>query len=359
MYRFSDEHKMIRKMVRRWATEKLEPRLDALEAGEPPYELMRDFARTFGIPDLVRSSFAKMEQRAAEGTGNPVRMSGLGGGDPAMGMLLSIELSRVSPGFMLAFGASMGLAGGAIMGKGTLEQKKRWGLPILTWDKIGAWGMTEPGAGSDAFRSMRTVAIITGPIYIGLALTAPDAIATLFGEKWMPMAPIVAGLALIMPLRSLEIICAPATNATGRPRIDVYTSLMGAVLFTTGFWIGVDYGALGLVQAWWVAAPLLLAFTLALTFPIAGVSAWEWFRSIWPAIVGCAAMAAAVLALEAVLPDWPAPFRLAAMVATGALTYSAVIWFGWRSVVQDSWAMVRQRPASVPKPGDRIQTTAG
>jgi alkylation response protein AidB-like acyl-CoA dehydrogenase len=59
---------------------------------------------------------------------------------------------------MLAFGASMGLAGGAIVGKGTLEQKKRWGLPILTWDKIGAWGMTEPGAGSDAFRSMRTTA---------------------------------------------------------------------------------------------------------------------------------------------------------------------------------------------------------
>jgi alkylation response protein AidB-like acyl-CoA dehydrogenase len=59
----------------------------------------------------------------------------------------------------MAFGASMGLAGGAIMGKGTLEQKRRWALPILTWEKIGAWGMTEPGAGSDAFRSMRTVAV--------------------------------------------------------------------------------------------------------------------------------------------------------------------------------------------------------
>lgn len=208
-------------------------------------------------------------------------------------------------------------------------------------------------------RSMRTVAILTGPIYIGLALTAPEAIATLFGEKWMPMAPIVTGLALIMPLRSLEIICAPATNATGQPRLDVYTSLAGAALFTTGFWIGVDYGALGLVQTWWVAAPLLLAFTLTLTLPVAGVSAWEWFRSIWPAIIGCAAMAAAVLALKTVLPEWPAPFRLAAMGATGALTYSAVIWFGWRSVVQDSWAMIRQRPASVPKPGDRIHTTAG
>ncbi len=168
MFEFTEEHMMIRKMVRRWATEKLEPQLDKIEEGEPPYELMRDFAKTFGLPGMIKAAFEKMEKAAKDGNkdGKPPRLQGLTGGDPAMSALLSIELSRVSPGFMLAFGASMGLAGGAIMGKGTFEQKKRWGLPILTWDKIGAWGMTEPGAGSDAFRSMRTVAIPKDDGYI-------------------------------------------------------------------------------------------------------------------------------------------------------------------------------------------------
>jgi alkylation response protein AidB-like acyl-CoA dehydrogenase len=154
IFEFTQEHEMIRKMIRRWTTEKLEPKVDALEAGEPPYELMRDLARSFGIADMVRGSFGK---------------SGGGGGtgrDPVIGAILSIELSRVSPGFTLAFGASMGLAGGAIMGKGTPEQQRRWALPILTWEKIGAWGMTEPGAGSDAFRSMRTVAVPRGDGYV-------------------------------------------------------------------------------------------------------------------------------------------------------------------------------------------------
>lgn len=159
MFRFSEEHQMVRKMVRRWATENLEPKVTDLEEGEPPYELMRKFVKTFGIPDMVRGAFKKMEERAASGSGKPVKLGGLAGADAAMSTILSIELSRVSPGFMLAFGASMGLAGGAIVGKGTLEQKKRWALPILTFEKIGAWGMTEPGAGSDAFRSMRTVAV--------------------------------------------------------------------------------------------------------------------------------------------------------------------------------------------------------
>ena len=188
MYEFTEEQKMVGQMVRRWATSKLEPRLDALESGEPPYDLMRDFARTFGLIEMARSGFARMEKRALEqsegdagskhgessssGNSGPRNvdgerdMAGLAGPDPAIGMMVAMELSRVSPGFMLAMGASTMLAGGAIMARGTLEQKRRWALPILTWDKIGAWGMTEPGAGSDAFRSMRTVAVPAGDGYV-------------------------------------------------------------------------------------------------------------------------------------------------------------------------------------------------
>ncbi len=158
MFAFTEEHEMVRKLIRRWTQSKLEPKVDAFESGEPPYELMRDFAKTFGIADLARAAFAKLEERAKSGE-TAAGKGVLAGADPALAAILSIELSRVSPGFALAFGASAGLAGGAIMGKGTLEQKRRWGLPILTWDKIGAWGMTEPGAGSDAFRSMRTTAV--------------------------------------------------------------------------------------------------------------------------------------------------------------------------------------------------------
>src|SRR5690349_17310582 len=117
MFQFSQEHQMIRGVLRKWAESKLAPKLDALEAGEPPYELMRDLAKTFGIPAMVKSAFEKIEERAKQGTGDgkPERIAGMG--DPVVSSILSIELSRVSPGFCLAFGASMGLAGGAIVGR--------------------------------------------------------------------------------------------------------------------------------------------------------------------------------------------------------------------------------------------------
>ncbi len=49
-----------------------------------------------------------------------------------------------------AMGVSMGLTSAAIMSKGTIAQKERWALDLLTLDKVGAWAITEPGSGSDA-----------------------------------------------------------------------------------------------------------------------------------------------------------------------------------------------------------------
>jgi hypothetical protein len=83
-----------------------------------------------------------------------------------MGAIVAIELARICPGFTLAFGASLGLAGGAIVAKGTFAQKQKYALPVLTGEKIGAWSMTEPGAGSDAFGSMRTVARRDGDHFV-------------------------------------------------------------------------------------------------------------------------------------------------------------------------------------------------
>jgi acyl-CoA dehydrogenase len=166
MFEFTEEQKMIQQMVRRWCTDKLEPNVDKLEAGEPPYELMRDFVKTFRLADMVKSGFKAAADKKTSADHGGAGGGGLAGSDAGMSAILSIELSRVCPGFMLAFGASMGLAGGAIMNKGTWAQKEKWGLPLLTFDKIGAWGMTEPGAGSDAFGAMRTVARPDGDTYV-------------------------------------------------------------------------------------------------------------------------------------------------------------------------------------------------
>jgi hypothetical protein len=182
MFRFTDEQLMVRQMVRKWVEQKLQPARDALEQNQiQPYALMRDFMTTFGIPNMVRASFEKRAAKTAagapaqkgdgdgsngDGDGDGDEGRGLMGGDPTLSAVMSIEMCRENPGFFLAFGATLGLAGGAIMARGSAAQKRRFGLPILTMEKIGCWGMTEPGAGSDAFGAMRTVAKRDGDHYV-------------------------------------------------------------------------------------------------------------------------------------------------------------------------------------------------
>src|SRR5207245_11804936 len=70
------------------------------------------------------------------------------------------------PGMGTALGGSVGLTAAAIMSKGTVAQKERWGLPLLTLEKIGAWAITEPGSGSDAFGGMKSTARRDGDGYV-------------------------------------------------------------------------------------------------------------------------------------------------------------------------------------------------
>jgi alkylation response protein AidB-like acyl-CoA dehydrogenase len=145
---FSEEHKLAAQLIRTWCTTRLGPAVTVLEEGNtPPYALMRELCATFGIAETVRAALLK-----GRAEGGPRRDSNEG---PLMAILM-MELSRFCPGFAMSFGASLGLCGGAILARGTPEQRARFALPVMTMEKIGAWALTEPGAGSDAFGSMST-----------------------------------------------------------------------------------------------------------------------------------------------------------------------------------------------------------
>ncbi len=171
MFEWSEEHLMVRDAVRRFVDEEVRPRREELEFGDtPPYDLLRQLYRTFGMDALARDGFtqriarAKAAAAAPADAPPPAEKPERGGG--AMFMLPIIELCRCSPGMVTALGVSVGLTSAAIVSKGTIEQQERWALDLLTLDKIGAWAITEPGSGSDAFGSMASTARRDGDEFV-------------------------------------------------------------------------------------------------------------------------------------------------------------------------------------------------
>jgi len=203
----------------------------------------------------------------------------------------------------------------------------------------------EGGSASGAFlTSARLTMLVALPIYIGMALVAEPLVATLFGPKWLPMAPLVSGLAPAMPFFALQIICSPATNALGRPGIYVRTSAAGAAIMALFFTVGAQWGTPGLVHAWQAGTPVMLLVTLALTLPAIGCRFADLAKALLPGVVAGAAMAAVVfLARPWAEPLSPAP-ELAVLTALGALTYCGLLWrFSPRTVSELHTLLVRRR----------------
>ncbi len=154
MYAWSDDEIAIRDAVRSFVDKEVRPLQDELEHGDlPPYDLIRRFYAAFGLAEMAGGAFDRSIAKAESGSADGAGESSM---DPAMSMIVSSEFCRVSMGIPAAIGVSVGLAGGTINSRGTIEQRKRWARDILTFDKVGAWAITEPDAGSDAFGGMRT-----------------------------------------------------------------------------------------------------------------------------------------------------------------------------------------------------------
>jgi acyl-CoA dehydrogenase len=167
MIEWNEMHLQIRDMMRRFVEAEVKPNLEALEHGDlPPYAILRKMIGSFGIADMAKARFARDKDRAPRTDDGPKKPSEERGMEVAMQMIPIIELCRYSPGMVTALGVSMGLTPAAIMARGTTRQKERWALPLLTLETIGAWAITEPGSGSDAFGGMKSTAKRDGDAYL-------------------------------------------------------------------------------------------------------------------------------------------------------------------------------------------------
>jgi O-antigen/teichoic acid export membrane protein len=206
------------------------------------------------------------------------------------------------------------------------------------------------GAVGAAFAtSVRMTMFVACPLYFGMAAVAEPMIATLFGPKWMEMVPLVAVLALAMPFWAMQIIFSPATNALGKPGIYVRTSLVNAIIMTAAFVIGVQYGVFGLVAAWIVGAPLMLATTIALSRHAIGTSWCALFGAVWPSAVAAIVMGAIVHYASLLTASLPPPAALALLVALGGAIYFGMLWVLDRTAISDLYRMITTR--QLPRAG--------
>ena len=147
-FQLSEEHNMIRKMVRDFANNEVAP-----TAAE------RDEEERFD-----REMFDHMAELGLTGIPWPEEYGGIGSDYLAYCIAVE-ELSRVDASAGVVLSAHTSLAGWPVYTFGTEEQKQKYLRPMAEGKKIGAYGLTEPASGSDA-GAMKTSAKEDGDHYV-------------------------------------------------------------------------------------------------------------------------------------------------------------------------------------------------
>jgi alkylation response protein AidB-like acyl-CoA dehydrogenase len=157
---WSETDLLVRDSIREFIAKEIRPNLDALESGElPPYDIIRKLFAAFGL-DVMASEAVSRLLSPSSGS------SSSSGGQETLALIAISELAGVSLGIVASLGVSLGLTAATILSKGSQEQKKRWLPGLATFEKVGAWAITEPDSGSDAFGGMRTTVRRDGDEYV-------------------------------------------------------------------------------------------------------------------------------------------------------------------------------------------------
>jgi butyryl-CoA dehydrogenase len=147
-FALSAQHEEIRRTVRDFADGRIAPVADELERrGEFPHEIIREAAGLglLGVP-------------------YPENVGGTG--LDALAYAITVEeLARVSGSVAIIVSAHTSLGCNPLYLAGTPAQKERYLRPLASGEKLGAYGLTEPGAGSDS-RGTRTRARRDGDSWV-------------------------------------------------------------------------------------------------------------------------------------------------------------------------------------------------
>jgi alkylation response protein AidB-like acyl-CoA dehydrogenase len=132
-FALSEEHRMLQRMVREFAEREIAPRAEELDATD---EFPHDLFRRMGEVGLL-------------GLPLPPRYGGSGADYHALVIALE-EIARVSGSMAITLDAHTSLCCEPIYRFGTEEQRQKYLPPLARAEKIGAFALTEPQAGSDA-----------------------------------------------------------------------------------------------------------------------------------------------------------------------------------------------------------------
>ena len=191
-----------------------------------------------------------------------------------------------------------------------------------------------------ALKATRLMSLIAVPVFFGISAVAPEIVDLVFGPRWAAAEPMLAVLALAMTFRAILLVLPNFLIGIGDARAGFWCTLSGAVLFPPAFAIGCTWGIEGVCYAWLIGYPVIFVINALIAARYGGLSVGTLLAiPVRPFIAGAVMIAAVAIARQYVIgPEW---VHAGMLVATGAVTYGAVLLLAFRPMADEIVSLVR------------------
>lgn len=177
-------------------------------------------------------------------------------------------------------------------------------------------------------RSISYISIISIPLFVALAIVAPEFLTVVFGQKWtsatLPLQ-ILCGMAVF---RSISATVGSILRSKGRPDIEFKISLVKIVLLASGLLVAVRFGTVGVAITVSTVTAIIWLPRQIFANRLVALKMHDYFASLLPAVFSSAVMALAMFAFHyasaqfLTLPDIGV---LISSILIGALVYFATL----------------------------------
>ncbi len=178
----------------------------------------------------------------------------------------------------------------------------------------------------NVLKAVRLASLIFFPMFLGMAVVAPNFIPLVLGQKWAALVVPFQLICLILPLKALDPIVSPAVLGIGKPSVVFWNRAITLAILLPAFIIGAQSGVTGLCLAWLAAYPLVFLFTILRNFRVLGIPFLQLLSAIKFGVVGSTIMALGVITVAHILRDvLNNAMTLVVLISSGILVYLSLV----------------------------------
>ena len=177
------------------------------------------------------------------------------------------------------------------------------------------------------YKVTQYTSVFAFPVFIGLAVLAPEIVPAVFGEKWAPSIPVMQVLALIGILQSVLFFNGSVIKASGKPSWQFGIMLLNTVGSVLAFLLVVRLGIVAVAAAFVAVGYLLAPVSYIAVRRLIQIDFRTYLWQFIPSLTASLLMAAVIAGLKFLLKDQSLNMYLELFIylLAGALTYVSVI----------------------------------